>query len=115
MPNDANDMPKEAQAIYDKALKAFLADDADEDAAIKFALKALKMAGWARRNGKWAKAKDNALETRTVGPVEVFAAGHWNGDTYSVEDLDAMVEAFGTLKGARGPYAGPPLLKRPEI
>lgn len=99
MPNDANDMPKEAQAIYDKALKAFLADDADEDAAIKFAKQAVKTAGWTYRNGKWAQAKDHALETRTVGPVEVFAAGHWNGDTYNIDDLDAMVSAFHTLKG----------------
>lgn len=31
---------------------------------------------------------------KSVEGVEIFAAGTWNGDTYSVEDLDTMVEAY---------------------
>jgi polyhydroxyalkanoate synthesis regulator phasin len=32
-----------------------------------------------------------------IGPIEVFRAGTWNGDTYSVDDLDEMVRAFRAL------------------
>jgi hypothetical protein len=32
--------------------------------------------------------------SQTLSGVEIFAAGTWNGDAYTVEDLDAMVEAF---------------------
>ena len=33
-------------------------------------------------------------ECRSIAGVEVFSAGTWNGDTYSVGDLDLMVAAF---------------------
>jgi hypothetical protein len=31
---------------------------------------------------------------KEIRGVEIFAAGQWNGDTYSVSDLDEMVKAF---------------------
>jgi hypothetical protein len=31
---------------------------------------------------------------KSIRGVEVFAAGTWNGDTYTIEDLDEMVKAF---------------------
>ncbi|NJM10607.1 MAG: hypothetical protein HC889_00640 [Synechococcaceae cyanobacterium SM1_2_3] len=34
---------------------------------------------------------------RTVRAVEIFRAGDWNGDKYSIDDLDAMVLAFGDV------------------
>lgn len=44
------------------------------------------------------------LETVDIPAVEVFAAGTWNGETYDVADLDAMVEAFAATKDALKPY-----------
>lgn len=44
----------------------------------------------------------NAL--REIKGVEIFAAGTWNGDTYEVSDLDAMVKAFEATKDMFKPY-----------
>lgn len=33
-------------------------------------------------------------ELKSIRDVEIFGAGKWNGDTYTVKDLDAMVAAF---------------------
>ena len=35
-------------------------------------------------------------DLRSVRGVEIFRAGEWNGDKYTTEDLDAMIEAFGS-------------------
>lgn len=36
--------------------------------------------------------------------VEIFSAGKWNGDEYSVDDLNAMVQAFDENKEGYTPY-----------
>lgn len=41
---------------------------------------------------------------KKLSGIEVFSAGKWNGDEYSVSDLDAMVEAFKTFKDTMRPY-----------
>lgn len=42
------------------------------------------------------------MKTRSIPGVEVFSAGTWNGDPYSVADIDEMVRAFEeTHKGYR--------------
>ena len=38
------------------------------------------------------------MPLKTIKNVEIFSAGTWNGDTYSNEDLDAMVSAFNDTK-----------------
>ena len=43
------------------------------------------------------------METLTVFGVEIFSAGKWNGDTYTEEDLDAMVAAHNDLKSRLSP------------
>lgn len=43
-------------------------------------------------------------ETKTIEGVEIFAAGTWNGDHYTVEDLDEMARSFEDTKGAMKPY-----------
>lgn len=40
---------------------------------------------------------------KSIPGVEIFAAGTWNGDTYSIQDLDEMVRAFSELKGTVKP------------
>lgn len=44
------------------------------------------------------------LTTHKIKGVEVFAAGTWNGDKYTVEDLDAMVAAFSQTNRTWRPY-----------
>jgi hypothetical protein len=44
------------------------------------------------------------METYDVDNVEIFAAGTWNGESYSGEDLDAMVHGFYATKDALKPY-----------
>jgi hypothetical protein len=36
--------------------------------------------------------------------VEIFSAGTWNGDKYTVDDLHGIVEAFNETKGGVQPY-----------
>jgi hypothetical protein len=42
--------------------------------------------------------------THDIPGVEIFAAGTWNGDTYTVEDLDEMVRAFEDTHERLKPY-----------
>lgn len=47
--------------------------------------------------------KDYAMLYQIPG-VEIFAAGKWNGDEYSEQDLDEMVKAFEENKATIKPY-----------
>jgi hypothetical protein len=49
--------------------------------------------------------KDFALpSTMKIEGVEIFASGVWNGDKYTVGDLDEMVESFEKTKTQMKPY-----------
>ena len=103
-----NDMPAECKEIFDKTVKGYLRShkDASDDDAMEFAKRAIRMAGWTKRNNKWSLMKHNvAIVTREVSPVQVFKAGTWNGDTYTSEDLDHMLSAFTELRG----FVDPPV------
>lgn len=41
---------------------------------------------------------------KNINGVEIFSAGEWNGDDYTVEDLNAMVTAFNDTKEGLRPY-----------
>jgi hypothetical protein len=43
-------------------------------------------------------------DTFDVADVEIFAAGKWNGDSYTEKDLDEMVRAFNETKDKVKPY-----------
>lgn len=43
-------------------------------------------------------------KTFSIDNVEIFAAGTWNGDTYTVQDLDEMVKAFSENKDKIRPF-----------
>lgn len=45
-----------------------------------------------------------ANQLREIKGVEIFAAGTWNGDTYTEKDLDAMVSAFRETSSFFKPY-----------
>ncbi len=44
------------------------------------------------------------METYNITGVEIFSSGVWNGDEYSLEDLQGMVEAFEKNKVAVRPF-----------
>jgi len=48
--------------------------------------------------------ENKPMETMDLEGVEIFAAGTWNGDTYSVDDLDSLVSAFEETKTKLRPY-----------
>lgn len=48
--------------------------------------------------------KAMALDTFDISGVEVFAAGTWNGDKYTVQDLQDMVAAFRETKDKIKPF-----------
>lgn len=43
-------------------------------------------------------------DTYDISNVPIFAAGRWNGETYSEKDIDDMVSAFEETKGFMKPY-----------
>lgn len=65
------------------------------------ALKSAKEAAEEVRAGKRTLALPS---THDIADVPVFAAGTWNGDSYSTDDLDAMVSAFDETKQFMKPY-----------
>lgn len=42
--------------------------------------------------------------TTDINGVEIFSAGVWNGDKYSVADLDEMIRAFKETQGGYRPF-----------
>lgn len=44
------------------------------------------------------------METNNIKGVEIFSAGTWNGDEYTIEDLQGMVEAFDKNKTSVRPF-----------
>ena len=99
------DMPADCAEAFNFFVKGFMKVSKDEDAAIEYGVNMLKTAGWQKRNGKWNIQKDHKLVTREVGPVQIFKAGTWNGDEYTVSDIDAMILAYTELKG----FVDPPV------
>lgn len=43
-------------------------------------------------------------DLQSINGVEIFAAGEWNGDKYTEEDLDMLVQAFNETKTITKPY-----------
>lgn len=43
-------------------------------------------------------------ETKSIRGVEIFAAGRWNGDDYTEQDMDAIVQSFEETKAKLRPY-----------
>ena len=57
----------------------------------------------ARQNGE-QNDKQFALQTVDIDGKEIFAVGTWNGDTYTLADLDALVDAYERTKGEYVPF-----------
>jgi hypothetical protein len=47
---------------------------------------------------------EEKLTTVDIDDVEIFEAGHWNGDTYTENDIDEIVNSFNEIGGQLKPY-----------
>lgn len=47
---------------------------------------------------------ENLNETKSIKGIEIFSCGKWNGDEYTIEDLQEMVKAFEENKNGARPY-----------
>lgn len=105
-------MPK----ILEKCIAEVMAKGHDESSAWAICGAALGMSQTKEEDdisklaaGLSDKVKDGSVklavpETKMIGGVEIFAEGTWNGDTYTVKDLDDMVAAFDATKDKIRPY-----------
>ena len=63
--------------------------------------------GEAEAQERAIQARQHASDLYELDGVEIFRAGEWNGDTYTDEDLDRIVEASGQV-GFTPPDQGRP-------
>jgi len=97
-------LPEAAAGIWLKAANAALAEEKSEEAAIAAGWGAVKNAGFEKgADGKWQKAGGQMHEFE----AEIFAVGTWNGDRYSLADLDDMVRNFEALRDTVKPPVKP--------
>jgi len=94
LPDTFNNLPDPAKRQAMEVVNSSLAAGDDEETAIRKAWGAVKRS-WHQSGEQWVKNAEAELETEDVEGVELFAVGTWNGDPYTQEDLDAMVEAYG--------------------
>lgn len=105
-------MPK----ILEKCAQLIQAEGHDQAAAYAISRAALSMAqdGTGEEIEKLAKELSAQVkaglisfalpETKSVNGVEIFAAGTWNGDKYTIEDIDQLVLAFNETGKHLPPY-----------
>lgn len=92
-PKGLNDI---LESAYQSALKKY---PGNKGKAAKIAWGAVKNAGWSKnKDGKWVKKKKEMADV-TAKDLVIFKAGHWNGETFTEEDLDNMVKSFNTEEG----------------
>ena len=53
---------------------------------------------------KLAPEEKTYAELKSINGVEIFQTGKWNGDNYSTQDLQDMVDSFPALKDKLQPY-----------
>lgn len=91
-------MPK----IIDMAVEKIMQKGLEKDQALRLARNSMSTAKEGLTDEEFIAAveklaeeeKRYAMETFEIANVEVFAAGTWNGDTYTTRDLDDMVKTF---------------------
>ena len=91
-------LPADAQNIFRNAFNSALEKNSDEQQANQIAWGAVKNAGFEKgEDGMWKKTQANNTETSEFD-AEIFSVGTWNGDKYTVADLQDMVANFNALK-----------------
>lgn len=101
-------MPAELEAC----VRHLLGQGKDKDSAYAICTTAMQKAGKMasqeevhRLAEEEAKVSKHALpDTYSLNGIEVFAAGQWNDDIYTVNDIDDIVTAFHATKELSKPY-----------
>lgn len=103
LPESVKVLPSEAQSIFRAAANSALTEGKAEEAAMQIGWGAVKNAGWSKdKDEKWMKAHAEP-ETHSMD-MEIFAAGNWNGDKFTKEDLEQIVANFEELKSTVKPF-----------
>jgi cation transport regulator ChaB/FtsZ-binding cell division protein ZapB len=104
LPDGVKDnLPADGQTIWRNAFNAVHKDTGDEQKAVQAGWGAVKNAGFEKgSDGKWTKASDDNEKTHSFD-AEIFSTGVWNGDKYTIDDLENMVENFNSLSGSIKP------------
>jgi len=95
-----NALPEKAQSIFRNAFNSVMKGGASEESAMKQAWGAVKNAGWTKdKDGNWHKGNSQLdLFAKTFEfDAEIFSTGKWNGDKYSEQDLQDLVDNFNAL------------------
>lgn len=92
-------LPDKAQSIFRNTFNSVMKGGGDEESANKQAWGAVKKAGWMKdKDGNWKKNTQLDLFAKTFEfDAEIFSTGKWNGDKYSEQDLDDLIENFNAL------------------
>jgi len=89
--NMENDLAKMEKRSFDPS-----SDENDMERVID---NAIKMCDEIKMN------KQNfSFETKDISGVEIFASGTWNGDTFTIEDVDKIINAIDATKDKIKPY-----------
>jgi len=103
LPPSFNKLPTEAKQIALEALNAVLDEGGTDIEAVKQAWVAVKKSYKKGDNGWVVKNTEPELQTVDIDELEILAVGTWNGSpapkTYTKDDLQNMVTAFGELSG----------------
>ncbi len=101
VPDQVKVLPSEAKKIWVSAANNSLKDN-DESVAVKIGWAAVKNAGWENKNGNWVKKKSEPESYEFE--AEIFSKGTWDGDEFTLKDLDNMVYNFNSLKDEVKPF-----------
>lgn len=96
-------LPENARKVFWEAFDSHMSNERNESKAVDFAVQAVASLGWIKQKHGWARKADNRLNTTSIYGVPIFAVGTHNGDTYTKDDLGAMVDAFHVMKGRLDP------------
>lgn len=101
LPDTVKVLPAEAQTIWRNAFNSADKSGKDEQQSSQIAWGAVKNAGWKKQGDNWVK--DNTDNTHEFD-VEVMSTGVWNGDKFTVEDLNNIKSNFYDLKDLVKPF-----------
>jgi len=93
----------EGQSIWRKGYNSGWEQYHDEGKAAAIGWTALKNAGYKKNaEGKWSKITQHE-DVVTIEDIEIFRAGKWNGDEYTEQDLQDIVNNFLALQAELTP------------
>ena len=94
-----DNLPEEAQELFYNAAYLFSLDNEDKHSHATLAgIKAISESGSKEIDGKWILSDKKGFKTHDFD-AEIFSVGTWNGDKYTVKDLQELADNFSALNG----------------